>query len=206
MAEEIRRTYYEVIRPELQEKLSNYGIHRGVPLIKPESDYVGIPNEPHVFFVKELGLFTRNGLEKLATLQNVMVMHGHGMVLGPSEKEWFWANGKRVSEALKTYEDIAKELGWPQIDVISACRQEQESINQGRVSILFTHRIDTPYIYPLTNASNHGYQWYTKLVAGEGVNKMDLGANWQGIRRWQAIREQRDKGRTIPQWAKRAAI
>ncbi len=114
-----------------QQLLDEWKIRLGAPLEFPDDVRGGVrfyqirvPFEPHVFLAENLVLWEQG--RHLGIVQEAMVMLGHGMVTGVSSADWrFMATGKRVSETIDVFEQIAEALNWPQLDAVLVCRATQ---------------------------------------------------------------------------------
>lgn len=137
--------------PELDDKLTSWGIKLGVSVEDTDlarqgkSIHISISSFPHVFHCQTLIL--REQHEEIALINSAMVMMGHGVALDGNNENWkFLGTNQKVSDTVSVYEKIAKQLGWPHLDVLLVCRRDlkKESIQKARM-VFESHGI--PYIF-----------------------------------------------------------
>ncbi len=201
---------------KIEQDLSEYRVRLGAPLLlSPEeyrefhSTWIRVPNEPHVFFTKKIRLKENN--LPLFTVENAMVMLGHGITTGVHQENWYFLTGKPVIPTIESYEKAAKIYHLPPIDVLIICREEQVSPPDTKVRRVFTTR-ETPYIFADSTVviGTDGERYGNWLKPGEGVEFIAAEAKrWEGIDRWYTFWQNNSyyrQRRLIPDWAKQPRI
>lgn len=196
----------EIVLPEIKERLGRWGINLGVPIKSGTEHVMEIPENPHVFFCREVWLY--EGDNPVDKLENVMVMHGHGVtaINEKGERQWvFRGTGKPVFSTVRAYEDLARQYNLPQVDIITACREASEDQGTG-VRVLFTQRVDLPYIHANSTVINYTNPILQNFAPNIGMSSASFGARrWFGINDWRRKRELDQANREIPVWAKMPA-
>lgn len=200
------------LSPADAERLKHWGIHLGVPLDPDHRDRIlrQYPTEPHVFFCKKVTLYA--GLQQAGEISNVMIIHGHAINSGGGLKDWiFLGTRKSVYDTIKVYEEIAKKLNWPHLDMISGCRPKSAQNRADSIRVLASHPVDTPYIFPDSHIGKFPYiAWESpeqnKINPREGIQSLTFQADeWIGLDEWRKLREKAQVNRVIPTWAKMPA-
>ena len=116
------------INQELQreELIKKWGIRLGKQALssdpdKQYEDMVPVPTNPHVFFINSLTLWSLK-IDEVVKLKDVMVMFAHGEISGKKQEWRFIGTKKLVKQTVEGYNRVAKDMGWPPIDVVLACR------------------------------------------------------------------------------------
>lgn len=208
-------------------QLRKFGIHLGVPILFEETGNIMVPKRPHVFFCNEFFLMMplekrdelvgnvgnialplreilmESGEQKYAVVfKEVMVMLGHGLVWGPNEKDWvFQGTNKAVSETAKTYEKVAKQVNWPNLDMIVACRAIDVEQRKG---VRFTlSRGRTPCIYPDDTAHLLNINAEVDSRFKPDKTTVAIEANsWIGIKPWLDYWSVFNRPLNFPDWAR----
>lgn len=216
------RPSYELER-ELFDKV---GLKLGYPALPPEKaqayqsfgfEIIDMPYSPHVFYTPALSLETwqkqrRETISTLATLENVMVIIGHGQAFRQNGEEvWrFLGTQKSIEETVRKYQEFAKEHALPPIDVVLACRGEERNppltpppstieVRKAPAPIRVSKGHTYPYIFPNDFVGASGV-----VVNGLVTSVRGITEGWQGLKEWQSYweRNQSRSPESIPQWAK----
>ena len=204
------------IHQELQRKelLSKWGIRLGNFTQRSyPNEIVNVSVYPHVFFANSLLLDSLRTEDKVG-VDGAMVMAAHGM-LGGNNREWrFIGTNKSVTETVSAYDKVAKNIGWPLIDAVLACRGmdtdkierllESEKNSRARIALSSVSILasSVPQIFPGASGVNVAGRW----EKGKGTLWIRaLSLEWQGLDRWQKYWEDHKEERAriqIPGWAK----
>lgn len=194
----------EIAMPPFDEQLKQWGISLGVPPAdQGSSGIISIPNKPHVFLCKSVLLSTDGN--SAYQLKDAMVMFGHGAVENNRLSRWvFSGTDKPVFQTVEAYENIARRLNWPQVDIILACREKRGELVSG-VRVLFTNRLGIRYVYPDSVITYIPIET-ARLNPSVGVSELFMISDkWYGIDEWHKTRRDAQTNRRIPNWAKMPA-
>lgn len=221
------------------ERLQEFGIVLGASRLFPDYphlDYLDVTDMPHVFFAKSLYLLEpATEIAKLGDIlqreniiltveniwvgqqyapaiavQNVMVMLGHGVVIGPEEQQWIFRATKRsVSETVDGYNSVARDLSWAPLDIVVSCREGLDGDHESGVNITFNYRYGNAVIYPSSLAAIKNNPIQAHLIEGEGASLVAQADQWNALtwfRTW--VKPQNSflrQYRSVPTWAKQFA-
>lgn len=194
----------------LENSISKWGIHLGVPIVSKDFRRVIVPKFPHVFFLQKIRFLEDE--KSIAELNHVMVMLGHAVVLGKSLDDWkFLGSQMSVESTVKAYEASAKQFKEPSLDVVLACREDAIVNKDAKVKVIFSRR-SNPYIVPSEGkvtlkppSPGESFMWLTE---GSGVSLIVADAHkWGYIDEWLRYKNANLDGRTrdIPDWAVKSA-
>jgi len=219
----------EIARPSIieQELFDRHGIKLGYPALSQEQaqayqdfdfEVIDMPYQPHVFFTPQISLETwkkqrRATITPLTTLENVMIIIGHGQTyMDSGQEQWkFFGTQKPVEETVREYQKFAKEYKLPPVDIVLSCRGDKIvsplppqsgtiEVRKAPAPIKVHKEFAYPYIFPNDFVGASG-------IIKEGVVESVRGIteHWQGLREWQGYwsRNQRTLPENIPQLFKR---
>lgn len=218
------RNYREVNEREV---LDRWGIKLGKHALSADTNkqyenMVPIPSNPHIFFTDNLTLVSLRK-EGTVELKEVMVMLTHGDIFGKKHEWRISGTNKSVTQTVKAYNEVARDMSWPSVDVVLVCRgvsvsQVQKELERGsdfkmrtsKPSGVFGTKIpfvasSAPQIYPGSSGVEIGGVWEK---GKGGIFIAATAIEWQGTearqRYWQDHGEERSQ-MDIPDWAKNKA-
>lgn len=204
--------------------LDRWGIKLGKHALSADpneqyEDMVPIPSSPHIFFTNNLTLVSMRKEGKVE-LKEVMVMLAHGDIFGKKHEWRVIGTNKSVTQTVKAYNEVARDMSWSSVDVVLVCRgisliQMQRKLKEeaniktrtSKTGGVFNIKMPfvsslPPQIYPGPSGVEVGGVW----EKGKGVLWVSASAiEWQGIEAWQKYWQDRRGERSrmhIPDWAK----
>ncbi len=194
---------------------------------------IDVPRAPHVFFCTDIFLIqpneamtrtqtsldvTENDALRLPMvfipyenetvsaihLRDVMVMLGHAVTTGRSDEAWkFIGTQRSVSDTVMSYQKVARDILWPPLDAVIACRPSSYDTRPSRNVIFTFHQTLIPVIRPDSSAHvrNEG-TYQSELKVGVGVTLYVAADAWIQIPWWLNYRSNSPRLNTIPQWAR----
>lgn len=223
------------IPSRVSEQLKPYGIVLGAPVYSPDMLHINVPVNPHIFFCQNLYLLMppaeianlpsqwhRKVVDVVLTQENqsgdrskrsgillndVMVMLGHGLVFGATDKDWVF-QGTRipVSDTISVYEQTAKEFQLPHLDVVIACRPPSEEYVNASPYVSFSRR-EIPYIRSDTTAHIlNTLEQSSFLKPGNVANLVAYADRWNDMNWWFNYWSYYQRAGNIPDWARNAAM
>ncbi|MBI4067767.1 hypothetical protein HY407_05280 [Candidatus Gottesmanbacteria bacterium] len=219
----------ESVPKELGEKLDRFGIVLGIPAAYPrEARQLYVPEKPHVFLATQFYLLASeeetaqlkyhprasiqeielrksdDTLEHGLLLKDVIVMLGHGLVLGRKDKDWVFRGTRLpISDTVKAYEETAKLIGDPPLDIIICCR-DNLTLPPNTQAVATFSRKDIPYIRPDDTAHVlNTLDQSTNFQDGIGVEMVAKAKRWDDIYWWLNYWSYFPRQQKFPSWAKK---